>query len=63
MNGGGGNPGSEPGSGLAMKGVEVAGGVPVRGLLLAEGENGEMVMEDRKDTSSTQVPAGVATGL
>jgi hypothetical protein len=50
VNEGGGNPGSEPGVGLSMKGVEVAGGVSVSRLLLAGGENGEMVIEDRKDS-------------
>lgn len=38
-----------------MKGVELEGGVSVSRLLLAEGENGEMVIEDRKD-SVTHLP-------
>lgn len=47
----GGNPRSEPGVGLSVKGVEVEGSVAVSRLLLAEGENGEMVMEARKHSA------------
>lgn len=50
MNEGGGNLGFEFGVGLFMKGVEVVGGVFVSRLLLVGGENGEMVIEDRKDS-------------
>lgn len=44
-----GNPGSEAGTAVSMKGVEVEGGAYVSMLFLIEAENGEMVPEDRKD--------------
>lgn len=44
-----GSPESEPGVAVSMKGVEVEGGASVSRLLQAEGGNGEMVTEGRKD--------------